>query len=124
MIYSVESQSYIKKIPHEKDYKLWMSRLSIDEHESIVNEIKSRIHGKEINTSSWIPGADWTDTVFMPIYEKACNRNYDHSAMCFGLMVWMVFMEDEDVWCFGNYNDKNGNPISGKTYFKIDPPRE
>ena len=81
----------------------------------------SRISGSEIETSSWIPGSDWSGTVFQPIYEKACNQDESAAAKFFGLILWHVVMEHEEWWSFGRY--KLGNiPIDGLTYFRIDKP--
>jgi hypothetical protein len=43
------------------------------------------------------------------------------SALFFGLLVWQVVM-DRDCWSFGRY-EKEGIPIRGMTYFRIDCPR-
>ena len=121
MLYSIESKSEITSIPHAQDYKQWRSRLTDAEYAAIVAELDSRVEGTEVQTSSWIPGADWTGTVFQPIYEKACWRDEDAAARFFGLIVWDVFMQHDDWWAFGRY-EKDGIPIRGLTYFKIDPP--
>jgi hypothetical protein len=73
-----------------------------------------------VDTSSWIPGADWTGTVFQPIYE-ACGEDENAAALFFGLLVWQVVMDREDCWSFGRY-EKEGIPIRGMTYFRIDCP--
>ncbi len=118
MLYSVDSQSYVSAIPHRSDFDIWRSRLSDQEYEAIVNELRSKIECDEIHTSSWIPGAIWTDTVFQPIYEKACRYDPEAAAKCFGLILWAVLLEDDDVWGFGRY-EKDGVPIEGMTYFKL-----
>jgi len=118
MLYSVDSQSYIKKIPHEQDFRRWRSRISDQEYDAIVSELGRRISCDEIHTSSWIPGSDWAGTVFQPIYDKACLKNPTEAGKCFGLILWIVLLEDDDVWGFGRY-EKNGVPIEGMTYFKL-----
>jgi hypothetical protein len=118
MLYSVDSQSYVKTIPHCSDFDIWRSRLSDEEYDAIVNELRSRIECNEIHTSSWIPGSDWTDTVFQPIYEKACRYDPEAAAKFFGLILWAVLLEDNEVWGFGRY-EKNGVSIEGMTYFKL-----
>ena len=118
MLYSIDSQHYIYDVPHQPDYDVWRGRLSGNEYVAIMRELESRIQGDEILTSSWIPGADWTGSVFQPIYEKACRRDFDASARFFGLLVWEAVLNDEDVWAFGRY-EKEGVPIEGMTYFKL-----
>jgi hypothetical protein len=97
MLYSVDSQSYVKTIPHRSDYDIWRSRLSDEEYYSIVEELRNRIEYDKIHTSSWIPGSDWTDTVFQPICEKACRYDPGAAAKFFGLILWAVLLEDDEV---------------------------
>lgn len=121
MLYSIESDSYIDWIPHRQDYDRWRDGLSDAEYQAIYDELYSRIDGSQIETSSWIPGSDWTGTVFQPIYEKACQYDERASAKFFGLILWHAVLEHDDVWAFGRY--KLGDvPIEGLTYFRIDPP--
>lgn len=122
MLYAIDSNSEITSILHRREFDLWRSRLSDIEYQAIVDELNSRIDGTEIQTSSWMPGSDWSGTAFHPIFEKACQFSEDASALFFGLIVWVVFMERPEWWSFGRY-EKDGAPISGITYFQIDPPR-
>lgn len=121
MLYSVNGKKYVKHTPHSVDYRVWISRLSSEELEAIRDELNHRIGEDDIHTSSWIPGTDWTGTVFQPIYEKACLRNVEAAGMCFGIILWEVLKERDDVWGFGRY-EKNGIPIDGMTYFRITNP--
>ena len=75
------------------------------------------IDGDEIHTSSWMPGSDWSDTPFHPIWEKAAKKNEDLAAKIFGVLVWDVFRERPERWITGRF-EKDGEPISGRTYFK------
>lgn len=121
MLYSIESESYIENIPHRVDYDRWKSRISDKDYQAIYDELNSRIAGSEVQTSSWIPGANWSGTVFQPIYEHACNYDETSAAKFFGLILWHVFMKHHEVWAFGRY--KLGEvPIEGLTYFRIDRP--
>lgn len=124
MRYSLDSDKYIDYIPHGKDFCRWVGQLSQPEYEAIVAELNTRIDGDEIHTSSWIPGNDWSDTVYDPIYRKACEFDEVESGKCFGLFVWIVLQQRQDVWAFGRY-EKDGIPMRGLTYFKLDnpPPR-
>jgi hypothetical protein len=122
MLFSIESNSEMTHIPHHRDFDRWKVRLSSAEYQAITDELNSRIEGTEIQTSSWMPGSDWSSTVFQPIYEKACDFSETTSALFFGLIVWSVFMCRPEWWAFGRY-EKDGIPISGMTYFKIDTPK-
>lgn len=121
MLYSIDTGKIIKKIPYFQDYKKWRNRLTDAEYTAIYEELRSHILGSEIETSSWIPGSDWTGTVYQPIYDKACDQDVNTSAKFFGLIVWHVFMEHDEWWSFGRF--QLGNiPIDGLTYFRIDDP--
>ncbi|HEX9751691.1 MAG TPA: hypothetical protein VGB22_10480 [candidate division Zixibacteria bacterium] len=117
MLYTTEDREPIQTIPHRADYDRWRARLSDSEYEAIMAVLSERIGGTEVQTSSWIPGSDWTGTVFQPIWEKACLRNGDQAALFFGLLVWETFMKHEGHWFFGRY-ELNGVPIRGLTYFR------
>lgn len=121
MLYSVESGRYVEDIPHKSAYERWINRIAPDELSTIRRVLNERIDGDEIHTSSWMPGKDWTGSVFMPIYETACQRDEDAAAMCFGLILWDVLLHRGDVWGFGRY-ERSGFPISGLTYFRLQNP--
>ncbi len=80
------------------------------------------IAGDEIHTSSWMPGSDWTGTVWEPIYADACGYDDVTAGLCFGLFVWEAVRDHPDAWAFGRY-EKDGIPIQGMTYFRIHPNR-
>lgn len=122
MLWSIEDNEEIKGIPHKSDYDRWRSKLSNSEHHEILNELSSLISGSEIQTSSWIPGDDWSGTVYEPIYSKACNYDPIAAAKFFGLLVWESMLKDDSYWAFGRY-ENNGIPIEGLTYFKVQPNR-
>lgn len=94
-------------------------RLSEDEFQAIVFELNNRIDSKQILTSSWIPGSDWTGTVFEPIYSKACNCLVEEAGKFFGLILWVVMMDRPEKWAYGHY-EKNNVPIQGLTYFLVE----
>jgi hypothetical protein len=114
----------VTTIPHERDYRIWMSRLDPADILEIENEFEKLVDAaeKEVVTSSWLPGSDWTGTPFYPIYEKAARSDVEAAGKCFGLMLWGYFMQHPANWSFGRY-EKDGVPIQGMTYFRIDPSR-
>jgi hypothetical protein len=118
MLYSIETNSLIRRMPHEREFNTWRSRLTDEEFQSIVDELNRRVDGNEVKTSSWIPGSNWTGTVWEPIYTKACNGNATDAAMCFGLFMWFVMQNRPDTWSFGHYSVKNV-PVKGLTYFQV-----
>jgi len=120
MLWDISREKEIVDIPHKNEYNIWISRLSLEELDSIKTEILNKIHGDEIATAGWIPGSDWTDTPYQPIYEKACHNDEEQSGKCFGLIVWVTLMEHPDYWSFGRY-ELNSIPIQSMTYFKVHP---
>ncbi len=74
MLYSINSGKYVKTLPYKKDYDRWRKHLSDEDYAQIIDELGKRIASQEINTAGWIPGHDWTGTIFEPIY-YACGRN-------------------------------------------------
>ena len=117
MLFDMMTGKKITKIPFEKDYNLFMSRMAADEIDRIESALNDLIDGTEIQTAGWMPGHDWTGTPYEPIYTKAAYRNYDLSARCFGLMVWVVFMNRPERWMSGRF-EKDGEPIGSRTYFR------
>lgn len=84
----------------------------------MVDELNKRIdENPEVHTAGWIPGHDWTGTVFYPIY-LACKKDTTAAALFFGIIVFIVFMDRPEQWSLGRYqvNDKD---IASMTYFRI-----
>lgn len=117
MLYSADNGVFIKRLPHKRDYDMWRARLPDSDYNAIVDELNNRIDGNDIHTAGWMPGHDWTGTVFEPLYH-ACGRNIETAALFFGLIVYKVMMERPDYWGFGRY-EKDGIPIQSMTYFKL-----
>ena len=122
MLYSIDSGKYVTKLPHKKDYDKWRSHISDADYAKIIDGLCKKIDSQEINTAGWIPGHDWTGTVYEPIF-YACGRNKVQSGMFFGLIVFDYLMNRSDkVWGFGRF-EKNGVPIESTTYFElVNPP--
>lgn len=121
MLFSIDSGKYITKVPHKKDFDRWMTNLSEDDLLKIEDALNEKIDGNDINTAGWIPGHDWTGTVYQPIYE-ACNKNLVQAGMFFGLILFNLLMNRPDkVWSFGRF-EKDGKPISSMTYFILNNP--
>jgi hypothetical protein len=121
MLFSVPDLKQITTIPHEDSYWACVNPLSDEQYDAIYDNLDSRFSEREVDTSSWIPGSDWTESVFEPLY-FACNENQELAGMVFGIIVWVVVMSrPDDSWSFGRY-EKDGVPIKGMTYFRIDTP--
>jgi len=124
LLYTVPNITRIDQVPHPVEYHHWrhaLDQVDPDAYRRIHDDLNERFDGREVDTSSWIPGSDWTGTAFQPIYQ-ACGLNDESAALFFGLLVWQVVMDRrEDCWSFGRY-EKDGIPIRGMTYFRIDCP--
>ena len=119
MLYSMVSQKKVRDIPYQKDYKRWRARLPEEDYKAILSEFIRRIEGSEIQTSSWMPGKDWSGTVFDPIYSKACQHDYAEAAQFFGLLLWETVLNHPDCWAFARY-ELEDVPVQELTYFKVD----
>lgn len=121
MLYSVDTGKYVTKLPHKRDFDCWMRNLNSSDYRAICDELNNRIEDSEVNTSSWIPGNNWTGTVYEPVFH-ACGDNKVESGLFFGLILFELLMYRQDtVWGFDKY-EKDGVPIKGTTYFVIQNP--
>jgi hypothetical protein len=112
----LDSDEIVTKVPRKEVSGLIESRLSATEFNSIVDALDVQISGKEIHTSSWMPGNDWTGSPYQVLHEKAARFNEELSGKMFGLMVFIAFMQRPEVWITGRF-EKDGEPITGRTYF-------
>lgn len=124
-LFDIETSKEIKRVPFAREFEAVKNRLSDEEFDAIVRRINELIEesitrsGKEIATAGWLPGRDWTGTVFEPIYTKGTARNYDLSARWFGLAVWYAIMRHPQEWGSGRYK-VGDRDIGSRTYFRID----
>ncbi|MBB2708154.1 MULTISPECIES: hypothetical protein [Rhizobium] len=100
-----------------RKYALVLARLTPAELQGIRNELDNMIASGDIFTSSWMPGSDWSNTPFQALYDRAAQRDHQTSAMMFGLFVWEAFDRHPEIWFTGKF-EKDGIPISGRTYFQ------
>ena len=87
------TEKVITKIPHRTSFEAWKKQISKEEYQAIIDELNKRIdENPEVHTAGWIPGDDWTGTVFYPIY-LACKKDKTLAALFFGIIVFIVFMD-------------------------------
>ena len=121
MLFSIDdTRNPISYIPHEREYRVWLGRLTNAQQQAIMDELARMADHGDVHTSSWMPGHDWTGKVFQPIWEFACLKNDDAAAKCFGLMLWEAMMNCPEAWSSGRF-EKNSIPIGGLTYYRIYP---
>jgi len=126
MLYAVSTGTYVESLSpqRKRQFDALMERLSSSEYDAICDALIRHFQDKEVDTSSWIPGNNWTGTVYEPIH-NACNGSIEESGKFFGLILFDLLMKYEDVvWGFLKA-EKDGAPLRGTTYFRIDnpPPR-
>jgi hypothetical protein len=90
MLYDIPSMKRLTFIPFEAAY--WalcqnFDRIDPEAHGRIQAVLASRFDAREIDTAGWIPGADWSGTVWEPIY-LAANQDQTTAAKFFGQLVW------------------------------------
>lgn len=95
----------VKTVWHKDFFNVCKNRLSEDEYQTMINEL-NKIIEKSVETksdvivSSFIPGKDWSNTIWDPIYSKACIFHEEHSAQFFGLLVCNVLIDRKEKWYF------------------------
>ncbi|WP_204318660.1 hypothetical protein, partial [Klebsiella aerogenes] len=65
----------ITRVPYEREYKLFISRMTPAEIGAIKDALNAKIAGTEIQTAGWMPGFDWRGTAYQAIYEKAARQD-------------------------------------------------
>jgi hypothetical protein len=95
----------------------------------VKRELHQIIDTADVHTTSWIPGADGRKPWFA-IFLHGTRQNEVQAAMCLGLFCWECFLErckpggdwgGED-WGYKHCDDQWGNPIRGRTYFRLNVP--
>jgi hypothetical protein len=116
----INTNRTVTKHPHAGDLALVKKKAGTDRYQAMMDDLDQRVHEKEVATASWMPPReDWRNTVYAPLVEIA-NDDWDFSGLLFGCVVWAHFMSRPERWGFGRYNKKNGQPIGGITYFRLD----
>jgi len=97
-----------------QDVRRLMTKAEVD---AIMNYLAHEVEVRpEILTTSWIPGADWTDSPLERIYEVCGDEVL--AAKMYGLFMWDVMQQHPEKWSFGHY-ELDGVPIKGMTYFRV-----
>jgi len=127
MLYAVDGdkEKKITDIPRARRafFNAMMRNLSEDDYSKIVDVLNDHFDNvEEVEVSSFVPGSDWTNTPYEPIY-YACNENVENAGFLFGLILWKVMIERPDHWGFISAVDRfEDKEIKGKIYFRIDKP--
>lgn len=121
-LYAVDSDRPIDYLPHKQEFDICRTRLADAAYHAVENELNRRIDAVAENpqpvlTSSWLPGPDWTGTVYEPLYHAASN-DQSRSGMFFGQILWQVMRERREDWAFLKA-DPFDLGIQGTHYFRI-----
>lgn len=123
MLFSINNDQ-VKTVWHDKFFNTQKSNLKNGVYEKIVDAMNAIVEISLVNrenmlVSSHIPGSKWEGTPWAPIYYDACARDYDHSAMFFGLLVCQVIINRPEKWYFLRQEKSavDGKAIRGMEYF-------
>jgi hypothetical protein len=115
----------VTAVPFRGSYQSYLRRLTRKVGPQAIVPIKAAIDTElvaGIVTTSWMPGADWTGTVYQPLYDAVAD--FEEGAKFFGLVVCDCVLnrcgETNEDWGYGHY-ELYGIPIKGRTYFRMNP---
>lgn len=121
----------INQVFYASDYRAWSGMLICHSPlalPTILNEIDCLFSTKALAqipviTMSWVPGADWTNTPYQPIYNAISQRfapdiATEYAAKFLGLLFMDVAIRRKEKWGFNHY-ERAGKPIKGRTYFLL-----
>ena len=119
MLFSIDGKK-ITEIPRRRreQYNIWLTNLANSDYQAVreaINAYVDAVPQDRSFVSSFIPGRDWTGTVYEPLY-IACGRSIEQSGWFFGLIVWQVMIDHEEEWVF-KLADKEDD-VLGTTYWR------
>lgn len=115
----------IETVPYIREFERRRAKLTTAEWDAIVGALTAQLDttsvGKSIS-ASWIPGSDWTGTVYMPIYTNACGCNFEAAALFLGSIVkWSVIHHDSQWRSVKQPKSKNDpDGVETTLYWRVD----
>ncbi len=85
----------VTTLKNQQDFDNFMKKISAFDYQRIVKEINKYIDNNKKFAAAWIPGTDWTGTVYEPI-AIACANNKTEAGYFFGLIVFDLLMNRRD----------------------------
>jgi hypothetical protein len=114
-----DNKALVTILPHQSTMDMIRARLTQAEFDGIISFIDSKIDGKRITNSSFLPGSDWTGTALYCLWDKAARKNEELAAKMFGLLVYYFFaFVHPDLWYSGYYPIRDREDL-GRTYFQL-----
>lgn len=119
MLFSINDKR-ITDIPRrrQQQFNVWRSNLADSDYDAVVEAINEYVDAVPLDkpfVSSFIPGRDWTGTVYEPLY-FACGQSEEQSGWFFGLIIWQVMIDHPEEWVF-KISDKEDD-VLGTTYWR------
>ena len=125
MLYWIDNKHPVTEIPRvrKRFYESGLSRLSNCEQLELIDYINQMIDdsiSNNNNTQFMVPG--WKakgiigDKIFNLIWGKACGKNQELSALWYGLLVFYVMIQRDDVWYVTKTNFNR--PFDQAVYWK------
>ncbi len=120
MLYSVESQTVVDRMPYQRQLGRWMIRLTSGEKEAIERSLRAHIADGQLAMGGVIPGINWEGAPFAPIW-RVCKQTTITANLCVALWVYDMMLRDEAWWGFRE-NENEGESLESLTYFRLDSP--
>lgn len=122
MLFNIDGKK-IERVYHKTDFDIMKGNIPTNDMIKIKEELNILIkkayddvdEDNNILTSSWVPGKDWTGTVYDSIYKNGAKSNFSSAAKLFGLILMETFIEQKEEWVFMKADN---DQISGSYYFK------
>lgn len=98
-------------------YQSILNGLTPADLEGVRSALDAKISGDDIHTAGWMPGSNWINTPYWPIYFGPAQQDFSWAGLMFGLMVWEAFERHPDDWLTGKF-EINGVDIGSRTYWR------
>ncbi|BCG76989.1 hypothetical protein [Mesorhizobium sp. 113-3-3] len=98
-------------------YQAILNGLTPLELQNVRAALDAKISRDDIHTAGWMPGNDWNNTPFQPIFDGPAQHDFSWSGLMFGLMVLEAFERHPDDWLTGKF-EVNGVDIGSRTYWR------
>lgn len=119
-----ENGSPIQNVPHQGEFDLRNGRLTAAQQDALEDEINRRVDENEdenrelIFCSSWIAGADWSNTPLDPLYH-VCGQDEEVAKLFWGQWCWYTLSRRPDCFMFERFDHLGPDRICGLTYWRV-----